>query len=111
MDKVLFSITKTGFRSYVLEDKVDRKTYKFQDLGEIIDAFSSTDHPRLPSDNRVVMSVPQQNKVLIIQRTLRNDKKSIPKYFWSDSGNSFDHFEQISVREVLKNIKKNKEDW
>jgi hypothetical protein len=111
MDKVLFSISKTGRSTYVLVDNVERRTYKFQEFSDIIDAFSSTDRLKFPSDNRVIMTAPQQNKVNIFQRISRDDKKSVPKYFWSDSIDTFDNLEQVSVREVLKDIKQNMVGW
>ena len=111
MDKVIFSISKTGMNMYVLEDKVGKKTYKFSDFSEIIDVFSTTDHPKLPMTNRVVMPTAQENRVNIYQRVTKDQKKGLPKYFWSQSNNSFDEFEKVSVREVLKHIKKNMKGW
>jgi hypothetical protein len=111
MDKVIFSISKTGGNLFVLEDKVGKKTYKFSDFSEIIDVFSSTDHPKIPAHCRVVMPTSQENRINIHQRVTKDQKKGVPKYFWSQSSNTFDEFEKVSVREVLKHIKQNVKGW
>lgn len=111
MDKVIFSISKNGMNLYVLEDKIGKKTYKFNDFSEIIDVFSNTDNPKLPATSRVIMPTSQNDKINIYQRVTQNRPNTVPKYFWSQSDNDFYETEQVSVREVLKNIKKHLKGW
>lgn len=111
MDKIIFSISKTDTDMYVLEDKIDKKIYKFNDFSEIIEVFSDTDYPKLSARSRVIIPTSQENKVEIFKRMSTNQKKDLPKYFWSQSTHTFDPFEKISIREVLKHIKNNMKGW
>lgn len=111
MDKVIFTISKTELNQLLLEDMAEKKTYKFNDLSEIIDVFANTDHPKIPMSYRVVMRTPQKSRIHIYQRMSTNQKRNLPKYFWTLPNNVFGEFEKVSVREVLKHIQKNVKSW
>ena len=111
MDDVVFSISKTDQNNYVLENKMDNKSYKFKEFSDIINVFCDTNNPKLSGQEQGNMPGSCLDTIDIHKRVVEEQKQKTSKYFWSKSYNKFDQFEKVSVVEVLLHVKKNMKDW
>jgi len=111
MDKVIYSISKNDMHNYILENVMENKFYQFNDISEIIEVFSDTDMPQLSGFEKGKVSTSSKNKIDIHKRVVNTLNERKPKYFWSTERSKFDHLEKVSVKEVLKHIKKNMKGW
>lgn len=111
MDRVVFSISKTDQNNYVLENKMDHKSYKFKEFSDIIDVFCDTNNPKLSGGQQGSVPGSYLDTIDIHKRVVEGQKQNTSKYFWSKSYDKFDQLEKVSVVEVLLQVKKNMKNW